>query len=205
MNSVPGSDEAAPSTWEDIRSWRKRTRQVLIEQRMSAPAHVRLARGQVAKQRLVEAVDFRAHNVLGIYWPMRAEMDVRDIARRHVEAGGVVGLPVVVERAAPVEFWKWQPGAKMQRGIWDIPIPAEREVVHPSVCIIPLVGFDALGYRLGYGGGYYDRTLAAASPRPLCAGLGFTDSYLSTIYPQPHDIPMDIVVTERIVYRANAG
>jgi 5-formyltetrahydrofolate cyclo-ligase len=193
--------ESAPSSWDEIKSWRKRTRDTLIEQRMALPTHVRVARGQTAKQRLVDAVDFRAHAVLGIYWPMRGEMDVRDIARKHVEAGGVVGLPVVVERSAPVEFWKWQPGMKMQRGIWDIPIPAEREVVTPGVLIIPLVGFDSKGYRLGYGGGYYDRTLATFAHRPLCAGLGFTEARLPTIYPQPHDIPMSVIVTDRLVHR----
>jgi 5,10-methenyltetrahydrofolate synthetase len=67
------------------------------------------------------------------------------------------------------------------------------------------VGYDAHGYRLGYGGGYYDRTLAAALPRPLCAGLGFFEAYLQTIYPQPHDIPMSLIVTDHTVYRTNAG
>lgn len=190
-------DEAAPSGWEAIRQWRKLQRQALIAQRMAAPAELRLAQGDAAKQHLRSAVNIGAHRVIGIYWPLRAEMDVRDIGRAHLQGGGIVGLPVVVERNAAVEFWRWEPGMKMQKGIWDIPIPAEREVVHPELLIVPLVGFDAASYRLGYGGGYYDRTIAAAMPRPLCVGLGFSAAALPSIFPQPHDIPMQMIVTER--------
>ena len=76
-------------------------------------------------------------------------------------------------------------------------VPAERHPVVPDALLIPLVGYDAAGYRLGYGGGYYDRTLAGLTPRPLCIGVGYDDAALATIYPQPHDIPMDLIVTER--------
>ena len=89
----------------------------------------------------------------------------------------------------------------MQRGFWNIPVPAERRVVKPDVLVIPLVGYDAAGFRLGYGGGYYDRTLAALVPRPFCIGVGFDDAQLETIHPQPHDIPMNLIVTERRVLR----
>ncbi len=183
-------------TWDEIRQWRKAQRQALIAQRLATPLELRLDQGAAAKQHLRNAVDIGAHHRLGIYWPMRGEMDVRDIARAHVEAGGIVALPVVVERNAAVEFWRWLPGMQMNRGIWDIPIPVERELVHPDLLIVPLVGFDAGGYRLGYGGGYYDRTIAAANPRPLCVGLGFSATALPSIFPQPHDIPMRLIVTE---------
>ena len=85
---------------------------------------------------------------------------------------------------------------KMSRGVWNIPVPGERTLVQPNLLLVPLVGFDAAGYRLGYGGGYYDRTLAAMSPRPLTIGVGFAMGRLNSIYPQPHDIPMDAIVTE---------
>jgi 5,10-methenyltetrahydrofolate synthetase len=90
----------------------------------------------------------------------------------------------------------------MERGLWDIPIPAVRELVQPDALIVPLVGFDSACYRLGYGGGYYDRTLAAAVKRPFCVGLGFNAGALSTIFPQMHDIPLDAIVTDRTVARA---
>jgi 5-formyltetrahydrofolate cyclo-ligase len=183
--------------WEEIRAWRKQQRNALLERRMAVPVDLRLEQGAAAKQHLRDAVDVGAMRCLGIYWPLRGEMDVRDIARAHVEAGGVAALPVVVERNAAVEFWRWEPGMKMGKGIWDIPVPAERDLVQPDMLIVPLVGFDAACYRLGYGGGYYDRTIAAANPRPLCVGLGFSAAALPSIHPQPHDIPMHMVVTER--------
>jgi 5-formyltetrahydrofolate cyclo-ligase len=77
---------------------------------------------------------------------------------------------------------------------------SRREVVIPDVLIVPLVGFDREGFRLGYGGGYYDRTLAASRPRPLTIGVAFAEAELETIYPQPHDIPMNRIVTDRFAF-----
>jgi 5-formyltetrahydrofolate cyclo-ligase len=118
------------------------------------------------------------------------------ICRHHVEAGGTVGLPVVVQDAAPVDFWRWRPAVALKRGHWNIPVPPERDGVIPDVLVVPLVGFDAGRYRLGYGGGFYDRTLAAATPRLHTIGIAFADAELPTIYPQPHDIPMDVIITD---------
>jgi 5-formyltetrahydrofolate cyclo-ligase len=188
--------DADLKSWNEIREWRKRTRETLIASRLALGVNNRQAKGDKAKQRLFEAVDLKQYGTLGIYWSMRGEIDVRDIARKHVEAGGVVGLPVVVEKSAPVEFWKWTPGMGMRRGVWNIPIPMEREVLTPEALIVPLVGFDGEHYRLGYGGGYYDRTIAAATRRPFCVGLGYAEARLPSIYPQPHDIAMNLIVTD---------
>jgi 5-formyltetrahydrofolate cyclo-ligase len=183
-------------SWPEVREWRKSTREALIAARMALTVKVRQEKGDRAKQKLLAAVDLTKYPTLGIYWPMRGEIDVRDIARKHIEAGGSVGLPVVVEKAAPVEFWKWEPGMGMKRGVWNIPVPMKRELLIPDALIVPLVGFDAEQYRLGYGGGYYDRTIAAFGRRPFCVGLGFREAELPTIYPQPHDIPMQLIVTD---------
>src|SRR5690606_20723729 len=106
-------------------------------------------------------------------------------------------LPVVVERNAPLEFWRWTATTELcSRGIWNIPSPVERVPVVPDVVLVPLLGFDEQCYRLGYGGGYYDRTLAALEPKPLAIGVGFEHGRLETIRPQPHDVPLDWIVTE---------
>jgi 5-formyltetrahydrofolate cyclo-ligase len=199
------SDAPRSSSWDEIKAWRKRTREALIAQRQALAADVRRAHGQRATQSLAAAVDLRQFGTIGIYWPIRGEMDVRELARRHSELGGRIGLPVVVARAAPVQFWRWQPGSRMRLDLGGIPVPAESEIVYPDALIVPLVGFDAVRYRLGYGGGYYDRTIAAALKRPFCIGIGYEAGALDTIWPQPHDMGMDIVITEQRVLQSNGN
>jgi 5-formyltetrahydrofolate cyclo-ligase len=197
------------TSWEDVKAWRRLQRDALIKARPQ-DANERLLRSKPildklsAELRAIGAVPQSSAArlaegrlpILGIYWPFRSEIDVRDLAHRHIEAGGIVALPVVVEKNAAVEFWRWRPEVPMSRGLFNIPIPAEREIVAPDVLIVPLVGFDRAGYRLGYGGGYYDRTLAASQPRPRTLAIAFAEAELETIYPQPHDIPMSRIITD---------
>ena len=96
----------------------------------------------------------------------------------------------------PLEFRRWSPGVRMERGVYDIPYPADGPAVAPAALIVALLGFDDAGYRLGYGAGYYDRTIASFAQKPLAIGVGFELGRLATIYPQPHDIPMDRILTE---------
>ncbi len=84
----------------------------------------------------------------------------------------------------------------MRAGFWNILTPERRDVLRPDLVLAPLVGFDRANYRLGYGGGYFDRTLAALDPRPFAVGVGFSLGRLETIDPQPHDIPMNAIITE---------
>jgi len=200
---MPSRVEPVSGTnWDEIRHWRKRMRDDLIQRRTALAPAMRRSLGERAGARLVQEVDLRTYGVLGFCWPIRGEFDVRDIAKHHLSSGGQVALPVVVQKSAPVEFWRWYPGIPMRTGVWNIPIPKARDVLMPDVVIVPLVGFDESGFRLGYGGGYFDRTLAAAMPRPYAIGLGYADSKLQTIHPQPHDIPMNLIVTEESTYRA---
>ena len=83
--------------------------------------------------------------------------------------------------------------------MYDIPVPEGTEVVLPDAAVVPMNGFDEHGYRLGYGGGYFDRTLAVLERRVLAVGVSYEALRLSTIHPQPHDIPMNLIVTERRV------
>ena len=193
------------SEWNEVRAFRKAKRAELLERRAALSFHDRQRYAESLTAHLLTAVDFNAYRVLGFYWPIRGELDLRDFARRQIEAGLTAAIPVVVTKDAPVEFWRWQPGASLRRGHWNIPVPVERHAVVPDALLIPLVGYDAAGYRLGYGGGYYDRTIAARHRRPLCIGVGYDDSALVTIHPQPHDIPMDVIVTERRVQRFARG
>jgi 5,10-methenyltetrahydrofolate synthetase len=103
---------------------------------------------------------------------------------------------VVIRKGWPLEFRRWRPGEALERGFWNIPVPANGPAVLPDVLVAPLVGFDGEHYRLGYGGGFYDRTIAAAQNHPQVIGVGFEHCRLPTIYPQPHDIRMDAIVTD---------
>lgn len=130
------------------------------------------------------------------YWPIRGEFDPRPYLTRTLAAGGEVALPVVTGRGERLRFRRWTPETAMEAGLWDTPQPAAGIEVTPDTLLAPLVGFDAAGHRLGYGGGFYDRTLAALRPGPLAVGLGFGFGRLESLAPRPHDHPMDVIVTE---------
>jgi len=182
--------------WDSVRSWRVQVRRGLLAQRLAlGPALLATLGGQV-RCNLTSRIDLQRYAVLGIYWPVRGEIDLRALARAHLDAGGRVVMPAVTEKGAPVEFRSWTERAPMGRDACNIPVPAERRVLEPDALLVPLVGFDAQRYRLGYGGGYYDRTLAAGGRRPFCFGVGFEQARLPSILPQPHDIPMDLIITE---------
>jgi 5-formyltetrahydrofolate cyclo-ligase len=187
--------------WDEIERWRHQERARLIARREALPQPER-RRLQALILKLVEQhFPELAGALVGFYWPFRGEIGPHALVRRLVDRGAGAALPVVVRRRAPLEFWAWRPGAPLARGVWDIPVPADREVVRPSALLVPLVGFDEEGYRLGHGGGYYDRTLAGMDPKPLTIGVGHELARLETIQPQPHDIPMDAIVTEAGVAR----
>lgn len=129
-------------------------------------------------------------------WPFKNEFDARFVIRHFREGGASIALPEVVAKAHPLQFRKWWPGAPMTPGVYDIPVPDGTDVMSPDAAIVPINGFDEQGYRLGYGGGYFDRTLAVCAPQPIAIGVGFELARLPTILPQLHDITMDFIVTE---------
>ena len=184
----------------EIKAWRRAERERLLALRMALPPATRRAAGERIAASLQEIIAERP-GVLGIYWPFRAEFDPRPLVDAIVATGRQVALPVVVERKSPLEYRVWAPGEALVSGIWDIPVPEKREIVIPSMVLAPVVGFDRAGYRLGYGGGYFDRTLATLDPRPRAIGVGFAMQEIKTIYPQSFDIPMDLVVTETEIRR----
>ena len=187
--------------WAEVRPWRKATRQILIDQRLALPAAERAASGAAMTAALGAMLAADAGRLVGFYWPFKGEYDPRPLVRGLHGLGMRLALPVVIQKAHPMIFREWRPRMKMSHGIWNIPVPAAGDPVLPDVLLVPLVGFDPRRYRLGYGGGYYDRTLAAMPIRPWTIGIGHTLARLPTIYPQPHDIAMDVIVTEREIIK----
>jgi 5-formyltetrahydrofolate cyclo-ligase len=176
-------------------TWRRAERHRLRAQREAfSEAFLQESSATIARN-LEQALPSLTSLTFGFYWALPGEPDLRDAASRWIEAGAQAALPETAKNQ-PLTFRPWQPGAVMRPGIWNIPVPETPAIAHPDVLIIPCLGHDTSGYRLGHGGGFYDRTLAAASPRPLAVGVGYSQAALATIHPQAHDIPMDVIVTE---------
>lgn len=188
--------------WNEVKAWRKARRTELIAARTAFAPERRKAWNERITALLTTGFALPSGTVVGFCWPYKGEFDARFVVRRWRDGGVIAALPEVVDKASPLRFRKWWPGAPMMPGVYDIPVPDGTEVLLPAVAVVPMNGFDGQGYRLGYGGGYFDRTLAAPGRRVLAIGVSFEALRLSTIYPQPHDIPMDFVVTEAGIYRA---
>jgi 5-formyltetrahydrofolate cyclo-ligase len=185
-----------PQARADVMRWRKAERRRLIAQRLELAAAARRDLGRRIARGVESLIGDARGVIVSAYWPLGGEPDLRPLLETIIRQGGRVALPVIVKRRHPLVFRAWAPGDPLERGVWNIPVPAEGEEVVPDVVIAPVVGFDARCYRLGHGGGYYDRTLAAMKTRPRVLGVGYQQAAIATIYPQWHDVPMDIVVTE---------
>ena len=186
---------------DDVKAWRKTERARLLAARESIGADDRREWNDAITRLLIEGFGHLEHALIGFCWPFKGEPDPRFAVRHFRDRGAHAALPVVVEKRSPLEFREWWPGVETSRGVFDLPVPEGTDVVRPGALLIPPIGFDARGYRLGYGGGYFDRTLASMTPQPLKIALAFEISRMPTIDPQPHDIAMDFVVTECGIYR----
>ena len=186
----------------ELMAWRKQLRSELLARRQAVPAE-RLHAWRLAIDRHLQfGFPGLAKGVVAFCWPIRNEYDARHLLRRLRERGATAALPVVVAPKSPLIFREWHPGVELVPGKLDIPYPKASPEVAPDSVLLPMNGFDSAGYRLGYGGGFFDRTLEALSARkPLVIGVSFELAAIDTIHPQPWDIPMDYVVTERGVYR----
>ncbi|WP_374120405.1 5-formyltetrahydrofolate cyclo-ligase [Mesorhizobium onobrychidis] len=196
MHELDPEFRAPLSDWTDVKRWRMAERERLIAARLAVLADVRKAMSQRIGESLDAVIGDIAGRMVSLYWPFRGEPDLRPWIASVNERGGRTALPVVVEKGQPLVFRAYTPGDRLEKGVWNIPIPAEGDQVLPDIVISPIVGIDPGQYRLGYGGGFFDRTLAAMPFKPLVIGVGYELQRIATIYPQPHDIPMDRVVTE---------
>ena len=189
----------------DLKEWRKATREKLIAARMALPATTLEEYRQRIDASLELSFPGLARSRLGFCWPIKHEYDARHFARTLRERGALTALPVVVAAKKPLVFREWHPGVKLAVGALNISYPVDSPEIQPSAVILPMNGWDAQGYRLGYGAGFFDRTLASLAKRPVVIGVSYELARLDTIYPQEWDIPMDYVVTERGVYRRDGA
>jgi len=190
-----------PQTPDELKAWRKSNRERLIAARMALPATTLDEYRQRMDRSLELSFPGLARSRLAFCWPIKHEYDARHFARTLRERGALTALPVVVAPKKPLVFREWHPGVKLAVGPLNIPYPVDSPEIQPSAVILPMNGWDAQGYRLGYGAGFFDRTLASLAKRPVVIGVSYELAKLDTIHPQQWDIPMDYVVTERGVYR----
>lgn len=180
-------------SFEDITAGRQAWRRKMVADRAAMGEETRSA----LSARIVDHLaGFAIPRVVAFCWPVKYEPDVRERIRRWMAQGATAALPVVVADDAALVFRPWTPDVSLLPDRYGIPTPTGGDSVRPDLILLPLNGFDSAGYRLGYGGGYFDRTLAALEPRPLAVGVGFEINRLPDIQPEPHDQRLDWIVTE---------
>jgi 5,10-methenyltetrahydrofolate synthetase len=180
-------------------AFRAALRREKIAARLALPAEQHGSASQRILDRLSQLLQPRPSGTIAFCWPVRAEVDCRALMLDLIRAGWQVAMPTVTTLGAPMQYRVWEPDAPMTTDPYGIPIPKAEKSATPDVVLLPLVACDPNGYRLGYGGGYFDRTLAANVPHPLAIGVGFELAIVPNIHPEPHDMPLDIIVTEALV------
>jgi 5,10-methenyltetrahydrofolate synthetase len=140
----------------------------------------------------------RADKAIGAYWPIKGEFDTLPALFRWTEADEerCIGLPVMDKNTKQLRFQMWFPGCEMEEDAYGIPKPKDTPVFEPTLLLVPCVGYGPKGLRLGYGGGFYDRTLATLSPRPYTVGLAYANGFVPWLEPEAHDVPLDAVLTD---------
>jgi 5-formyltetrahydrofolate cyclo-ligase len=202
---------------------KKALRQRLVQERLHlADRLARIARlQQVMRMWLMD----RSDAVVGAYWPIKGEFDplpalyrwqedavlgssvrAEDLERHKTQSGlnmlvgseqqRRIGLPVVNKEHKTLIFYSWYPGCPMETDAYDIPKPKDTAIVVPTLLFVPCVGYGPGGYRLGYGGGFYDRTLATLQPKPFTVGLAYSNALVPDFQPEAHDVPLDAILTD---------
>lgn len=185
-------------------AYRNALRQRGIERRLALPANVVAQLSAAIREHLKSAFPQLARRRVAFCWPVKNEPDLRPLIGSWIESGqpGFVALlPVVLEDGIGLAFRAWTPNCRLIADRFGIPTPGDGSFQVPEALLLPVNAFDADGYRIGYGGGFFDRTLAALKPAPLSIGIGFELTRVDSIFPRPHDIRLDAVVTEAGVFR----
>ncbi len=190
---------------EALKLWRKSERERLVAARMTLDPDTLERYRRSIDAHLERAFPSLSRACIAFCWPIRNEYDARHLVRQLRERGAVTALPVVVTRGAPLVFREWHPGIQLAEGALGIPYPASTRAIDPEVVLLPMNGWDEHGYRLGYGGGFFDRTLASLTKKPLVLGISYEVARIETVYPQSWDMPVDYVVTERGIYQRIRG
>jgi 5-formyltetrahydrofolate cyclo-ligase len=186
---------------EDIDAAKRALRASARARRKAAHGARQVQAAELVCARIIALRAVWAGVTVALYWPMRDELDVRPLLTRLGELGAVTALPTIVARDLALVFRRFAPGEKLVDGVFGTqePTPAAPAVV-PTVAVVPLLGFDRMGYRLGYGGGYYDRTLAALrldGGSIQAIGAAYHEQEFTVIPHDSSDARLDLIITDR--------
>ena len=171
-------------------------RQKLVAARQALPD--RLERAVALQSALRVWLVSRTERRIGAYWPIKGEFDPLPALYRWAESDETrrIGLPVVDREAGSLRFHVWYPGCPTELDAYDIPKPKGTEVFEPQLLLLPCVGYGPAGVRLGYGGGFYDRTVMSLQPRPMTVGLCYSNGFLPMLRQDANDVPLDALITD---------
>ncbi|HEV7578531.1 MAG TPA: 5-formyltetrahydrofolate cyclo-ligase [Caldimonas sp.] len=186
---------SAPPPANELESQRRK----LVAARQALPD--RLERSVRLQQILRAWLIGRRERSIGAYWPIKGEFDPLPALYRWSEAGGDgeprrIGLPVADRKTDSLRFHVWYPGCETELDAYDIPKPKGTDQFLPQLLVVPCLGFGPGGARLGYGGGFFDRTLRALARKPVTVGVSFTHGFLPFLRSSPDDLPLDALLTE---------
>ncbi len=169
----------------------------MIAQRQAISLEQRLMWSEQIDRHLKHLLERLAPNEVGACWPFRAEHDLRPVCAWLRGRGVLTTLPRVVGSGQALQWRRWDETVALVADRMGLKYPAEGESLAPDLLLIPGNAFDDCGYRLGYGAGFFDITLARAQPRPIAVGVAYAIARVPDLLPKPHDLPMDWLVTER--------
>ncbi len=182
---------------ETVEAAKANLRSAALRKRQAIGSNARADAARRAAELFFDTVQPEKGKCVSAYWPIRDELDSKPLLIRLMDEGFIVGLPVVVGPELPLIFRRWEDGMPLYpAGLGTLEPGSDAPEVVPEIMVMPLLGFDREGTRLGYGGAYYDRTLAAMTPRPLIVGYAFAAQEVERIPREPHDIGLDILITE---------
>lgn len=189
------------SDHEDDSRFRSGLRREMLARRTALDLDAHATLSLAIRERLDAAFPELSSHIVAFCWPVQNEPDLVPYAETLRARGARVALPVVVHPGAALAFREWWPGQPLAPDRYDIPTPTDGDFVTPQAILLPVNAFDAACFRIGYGGGFFDRTLASLTPRPLAIGVGFDFQQVSSTRPQSHDLPLDAIVTESKLLR----
>jgi 5-formyltetrahydrofolate cyclo-ligase len=182
-------------------------RHAALSRRATLPVEQRVRAAEAVGEIGLSFLDLPGSTIISAYYPVGEELDVRPLMIRLIGEGHTIGLPIT-RKDQPLIFRAWTPDTEMTQGSMGIPRPTrDAPEVSPSVLLVPLAAFDNRGYRVGYGGGFYDRTLAKlrASGPVTAVGVAFSEQQVERVPDEPHDERLDWLLTPEGVMAVEAA